>query len=359
MYSLQQRIQQLFPALLDAVPWASEPPSWRACALFAAAFGVLYLRQISTLSRKPQNSPCPEHGTVFRVLYGLFSTQLATFLLSRMLHTKRNEPQDEQLGGTMPVVLGSHELRIKVIPILGGAFGGNYAYLAWDEADAERRAIAIDPADPYPVLRAAKEEGLQIDLLLCTHWHFDHAGGNSIMAKELPGLKVVAAAAEKARVPAATIRLGDLEEMRMGRIQIIAHEVPGHTLGSMVFELRNVAAPEQPAAAFTGDTLFCGGCGKLFEASANQMHASLARLTSRLARNARIFSGHEYTVMLLTMAVLKEPHNQEAREALREAKKKRAAKKPTVPSTLSQELTYNPWLRASVDEIAVLCGCTH
>ena len=123
-----------------------------------------------------------------RVLYGLFSTRFAEWVLARMLHTRADEPQAEQLGGTTAVVMGSAELRVKVIPVLGGAFGGNYAYLVWDSTDPSKRAIAIDPADPYPVLRAAKAEGLTIELLLCTHWHFDHAGGNSTLAAEVATL---------------------------------------------------------------------------------------------------------------------------------------------------------------------------
>ena len=213
---------------------------------------IVYLRRVSTLSRRPNDTPCPDHGVILRVLYGFFHTRLAEMvrvipsnlrphihatlpitppeprdaqwptlaaaaqLLGYMLHTKANEPQAEQIGGTIATTIGPSRLRIKIVPILGAAFGGNYAYVIWDEQDEQRRAICVDPADPHPVLRAAKEEGLTIVMVLCTHWHFDHSGGNRTLARLLPGLKVVAGAAEKAPVPALNAPMADLEETRVG-----------------------------------------------------------------------------------------------------------------------------------------------
>lgn len=164
------RFASIFSAYLPN-PAAFSYKSW---AMLGGLVGITYLWQISTLSRRSRNAPCPDHGSVLRVLYGLFSTWVAEKVLGNMLHTKRDEPQAEQAGGTLPVVMGPPEMRIKVVPILGQAFGGNYAYLIWDEEDPDRRAIVVDPADPYPVLRAAAEEKLNLEVLLTTHWHFDH-----------------------------------------------------------------------------------------------------------------------------------------------------------------------------------------
>jgi hydroxyacylglutathione hydrolase len=163
--------------------------SLRGWFTLSVCASVIYFRHVSTLSSRPKNAPCPDHGALFRVLYGLFNTRVAEVVLGYMLHTKADEPQAEQIGGTVATIIGPRQLRIKIVPILGKAFGGNYAYLVWDERDEKRRAICVDPADPHPVMRAAAEEGLHIELLLCTHWHFDHAGGNRTMARSLPGLK--------------------------------------------------------------------------------------------------------------------------------------------------------------------------
>ena len=98
-----------------------------------------------------------------------------------------------------------------------------------------------------------------------------------------------------------------------------AHHVPGHTLGSTIFEVASSADPSITPVAFTGDTLFCGGCGALFEASAAVMHDSFQRLRQRLRAETQVFPGHEYTVMLMEMAVRTEPTNAAARRCLRRA----------------------------------------
>jgi len=290
-------------------------------------------------------------------MYGLFSTWLAERVLGHLLHTRPDEPQAEQIGGTLPSVMGPRELRIKVVPILGAAFGGNYAYLIWDEDDPYRRAIVVDPADPYPVLRAAEEERLNVEVLLTTHWHFDHSGGNATFAREVPGLRVVASDRERGRVPALTERLADEQTIAVGRLLVTAHSVPGHTLGSAVFQISSSAAPAAPHAAFTGDTLFCGGCGRLFEGSSLQLHASLRRLRTRLAPNCQVFSGHEYADMLLTMAVRSDPSNLAALRKLRQVRDLRLRKQPSVPSTMAEECSFNPWMKATPLDLARLCGC--
>ena len=320
---------------------------------------VLYLRQISTLSKSGKDSPCPPFGVVFRILYGLFGTQVAELVLGRMLHTPEGQPQAEQAGGTTATTMGDPELRVMIVPILGGAFGGNYSFLVWDENDKDRRAICVDPADPYPVLRAAESAALNIQLLLTTHWHFDHSSGNATLRRKLgPSLQVVASAEERGRTPAVNKRLQDAEVLSLGRLRVRGHSVPGHTKGSMVFEVFNAeAAPGAPTVAFTGDTLFCGGCGALFECSAHTFHDSLQMLVQRLRPQTRIFPGHEYTEMLLQQACQRNPNNQEARAKLQQAKLLRSRKQPSIPSTLEEELSYNPQLRASPQELAMLCGC--
>lgn len=195
--------------------------------------------------------------------------------------------------------------------------------------------------------------------MLCTHWHFDHSSGNRTMAKELPGLKVVATAAERAPVPGANFRIHDGELLEVGRLRVLCHVTPGHTVGSAVFEvsLSSSAEPDAAAAAFTGDTLFCGGCGRLFESSAVRLHESMARLSKRLRPDCRVFPGHESTLMLLGAMLQQEPHNQAARKKYIEARERRKHHLPTVPSLFSEELAYNPSLRSSPAELAMLCGC--
>lgn len=159
-------------------------------------------------------------------------------------------------------------------------------------------------------------------------------------------------------MPAMTTRMADLETLTLGNINVMVHVVPGHTLGSAVYEITSSAAPEQPSAIFTGDTLFCGGCGALFEGSAGALFASLRRLRERLSTEAEVYSGHEYAEMLMRMAVARDPRNEAAREQQQRTRLLRQQKLPTVPSKFGDELRYNPYLLASSEqELALLCGC--
>lgn len=323
------------------------------------AFGswIVYLASSSQLARPSRDAPCAPFGLVFRILYGLFGTRLAVLVLGRALHTRKTDPTPDQHGGTRPTIVGEPNLRVKIVPILGSAFGGNYAFLVWDEADEQRRAIVVDPSDPHVVLRAAEAEGLNVELLLCTHWHFDHSSGNGTFKRYIKRLQVVASAHERGYVPAVTRRLRDLEEIRLGRLVVRGHHAPGHTRGSMLFEVFNSESDSDvPPIAFTGDTLFCGGCGALFECSATVLHASLQLLVQRLPRATRLYPGHEYTEMLVKMAVQREPRNAVAQRKLEETRLKRARKEPTVPSTLEDELQYNAYLRADTHQLALMCG---
>ncbi|KAL1514436.1 hypothetical protein AB1Y20_003535 [Prymnesium parvum] len=334
--------------------------SYRTWACVCVSASLLYLRHISALARLPRDAPCPRFGFLFRLLYGLFGTTLAQAALAYLLHTREGTPQPEQLGGTTPRRTGPAELRVKLLPILGSAFGGNYSFLIWDEADEARRALVVDPADPHPVLAAAAAEGLRVVTLLNTHWHLDHAAGNRTFARKLPGLQVVASSAERTRPPAVTTLVRDQTVLEVGRLRVRCHHVPGHTQGSLCFEVYNVAAPQVPHAVFTGDAIFCGGCGALFEGSAHVLHAALGVLVSRLPRDSLIFPGHEYTEMLLRMACQREPSNQAAAKQLAQAchaRLLRAKSLPTIPTTLAQELEYNPYLRASAEQLARMCGC--
>lgn len=344
---------------------ASPPVEYAASLSMKGQFAYLllgwltYVYNCSLLSSNRER-PSPQFGFFFRLMYGLFGSWIGEFVLSKLGHTKANEPQAEQVGGTRAITVGEREMRIKMVPILGGMFGGNYAFLIWDDDDPKRRAIAVDPADPQVVLRAAADEKLSVEVVLTTHWHFDHSSGNRGMARAIQGLEVVASAAERGRTPAVTKRLADLEEMRVGDLVIRGHAVPGHTRGSMVYELfsrKKSEKPRTPSIAFTGDTLFCGGCGALFECSSTTLYTSLRLLVSRLPLETHIYPGHEYTEMLLTMCVRKDPTNEIAVEKLRETRRKRAKKEPSLPSTMREELAYNPHLRADPTELALMCGC--
>jgi len=334
--------------------------SYRSWLGLLVASAVAYCYRISTLARPSGDGPCLPFGKLFRIMYGLFSTELAHYVLGKIAYTREGDEQPvEATFKTDITTRGPPELRVQMVPILGTLFGGNYAFLIWDEQDPQRRAVAVDPADPHPVLVAARKAGLSVELLVTTHWHFDHSGGNRAFKRALPQLEVVASAAEQGRTPAVTRRLLDLEEIKVGRLTVRAHAVPGHTKGSMVYEIFSRAAPSSPSVAFTGDTLFCGGCGALFECAAPVLHRSLSTLLERLSPQTLLYPGHEYSEMLLTQAVRRDPTNEAARAKLTQVRAKRKAREPSLPSTVAEERTYNVYLQASAEQLAELCGAVN
>lgn len=319
----------------------------------------------STLARIGVDDPCPQFPFALRIMYGLFGTRITHLVLGHVAHTKKGLPQTEQVGGTQPTLTGEAEtgssLRVAVLPVLQGIFGGNYAYVVYNANDALKRATVVDGADPEVVLRYLDAAGLTLTHILTTHWHWDHSGGNRKLSAAWPDAAVVCGREEYWRVPAAGAHLvahGDSFEA--SGLSVKCHGLRGHTRGSICYEL-NVPGASAPPALFTGDALFIGGCGALFEGSASVMYSQLGRLFEALAPDALLFPGHEYAVMLLQQAVQREPQNQDAKRKLRWATARRQERKPTVSSKLGEELTYNGWAREAAKRgdfglFCQLCG---
>ena len=170
----------------------------------------------------------------------------------------------------------------RVVPV--ACLQDNYAYLVVCEATGE--AAVVDPSEAAPVEAALLREGVTLRAIWNTHHHLDHVGGNEALVRAHPGIAVVASAFDHQhhRVPAQTAALADGAATRLGPLQFSGIVVPGHTLGALALCGHGVA--------FTGDTLFLAGCGRLFEGTAAQMFGSLGRLGA-LAGETRVYPGHE------------------------------------------------------------------
>lgn len=218
----------------------------------------------------------------------------------------------------------------------------NYAYLLVDEASG--RAAAVDVAEAGPIEAALAARGLTLEAVLSTHHHPDHTGGNGALASAHPGLRVIGAASDAARIPALTegVREGDV--VRVAGHDVGVRFVPCHTRGHVVY----LSGDD----AFTGDTLFSGGCGRFFEGSAADMYHALYGVLGTLPDLTRVWCGHEYTAQNLAFAAELEPQNEAlaARRAAVEAL--RARGEPSVPARLGDERGYNPFLRVHVPELA-------
>ena len=231
-----------------------------------------------------------------------------------------------------------------VIPI--PAFMDNYIWALHDG----KTAIVVDPGAAAPVESFLREQQLVLGGILITHHHDDHQGGvaellasrTSSTGQSIP---VVGPAAETIQGCTYAVREGSNVVFAQPKLELTVMEVPGHTAGHVAY-FGDVAGP----VLFCGDTLFASGCGRLFEGTAAQMHASLQRLAA-LPGDTQVYCAHEYTGPNVHFARTIEPQNQDLIAWEKSVKKLRKVGQPTLPTTLAHELKVNPFLR--VDEAAV------
>lgn len=211
------------------------------------------------------------------------------------------------------------------------AFRDNYIWLL---AGAHSAAV-VDPGESEPVRRVLAQRGLTLCAILLTHHHADHVGGALALAREF-GCPIFGPAAEGIPGVNHPLREGDPVAIPALQLQLRTREIPGHTAGHIAYHGRNIV--------FCGDTLFSAGCGRLFEGTAAQMSASLAKLAA-LPDATAVCCGHEYTVANLRFAQVVEPENREIRTYAEQAAERRRQNLPTLPSTLALERQVNPFLR--------------
>jgi hydroxyacylglutathione hydrolase len=213
----------------------------------------------------------------------------------------------------------------------------NYGFAIHDPASGA--TAVIDTPEVAPIERALAEKGWRLTRILNTHWHPDHAGGN-LELKRRTGCRVVGPRGEAQRIPGLDQAVGEGDVVRLGTRAARVIEVPGHTAGHIAYWF------ERDGVAFVGDTLFAMGCGRLFEGSAEQMWSSLQKLMA-LPPDTVVYCAHEYTQNNARFALTVEPDNPELIARARRTDELRASGKPTVPTTLGEELRTNPFLRAA------------
>ena len=219
----------------------------------------------------------------------------------------------------------------------------NYAYLIVDPQS--REAAVVDCAEAPAVLDEVSRRGVRLTTVLATHHHFDHVGGNQDLLAAIPGLRIFGSADDAPRIPGITDRLRDGDGLSVGSMRGRVIMIPAHTSGHVAYHFPDARA------VFTGDTLFAGGCGRLFEGDAAQMMRSLGLLAD-LPDDTRVYCGHEYTEKNLRFAAELEPGNRALAVKLADVRRLRSQGKPTVPSTIGEEKATNPFLRTASSELA-------
>lgn len=213
------------------------------------------------------------------------------------------------------------------------AFNDNYLWLIHDGVNA----AVIDPGDAAPILAALEAHHLSLVAILLTHHHSDHVGGvpNLIRCFKIP---VFGPRDETIAGITQPMAEGDSVTIPELGLSLRVLNVPGHTSGHIAY----YASAQQ--WLFCGDTLFAGGCGRLFEGTPAQMTASLAKLAA-LPDATEVYCAHEYTLSNLRFAQEVEPQNTALLARIHAEQAKRDRGQPTVPSTIGLEKTTNPFLR--------------
>ena len=242
---------------------------------------------------------------------------------------------------------------MRVVPI--ACLSDNYAYLL--VCPETKQAAIVDPSEPGPVLRAIEENigrngDVKVVAILSTHHHHDHVGGNEAVAEALGIERVYGHVSDKGRIPKQSEFLEEGATFAIGALSVNVLHIPGHTTGAVAYVVTR--EPHDPIV-FTGDTLFVAGCGRMFEGDPPMFNGSLQKL-AKLDGRTQVYCGHEYTEANLRFAAHVEPSNQAVLRAKERAAQVRKEGRPTVPSTLAEELAYNPFLRVDSPEIRKTLG---
>jgi len=221
------------------------------------------------------------------------------------------------------------------------AFTDNYLWLLHDD----HHAVVVDPGQAEPVLQALQKQGLQLQAILVTHHHADHVGGVNAL-RQVTGAAVYGPAREA--IPAPFTPLAQGHRVNVLGLGFEVLDVPGHTAGHIAY-----FCPQMDGAPllFCGDTLFSGGCGRLFEGTPAQMLDSLDRLAA-LPGDTRVCCTHEYTLSNLKFASAVEPGNAALLQYLSRCETLRAQGHPTLPSRIDLERNINPFLRTRESAVA-------
>lgn len=236
-----------------------------------------------------------------------------------------------------PFVASTACADIHIVPM----FNDNYGYIFVDR-DTKMTAL-VDPADSKPIIHYLKENNIVPDMLLCTHKHQDHSGGNERLKNEYPNIKVVSTKYEE--TPAVTDLAGEGDQFSLGNLHIDVLHTPCHTRGHVIYIVTGLNGNP---IIFCGDTLFVGGCGRFFEGTASEMLTNMDRL-SQYPDDSIVCCAHEYTEANFKFLASIDPDK--CLQRYQEIQMMRKQGFFTVPSTVQHEKQYNLFMHCHDDEL--------
>tara|TARA_B100000686_G_scaffold312246_1_gene356600 strand:- start:7 stop:768 length:762 start_codon:yes stop_codon:yes gene_type:complete len=228
-------------------------------------------------------------------------------------------------------------MKIEIIPCLND----NYSYIIIDEKN--KKTCVIDPSESKPIINFLKKKNLKLNYILNTHHHHDHVGGNIELKKKYKS-KIIGFKKDNKRIPEIDILVKDNEIWKEDNFEAKIIHIPGHTLGHICFYFY------KENNLFTGDTLFSLGCGRIFEGTYQQMFSSLEKI-KKLPPETKIYCGHEYTLQNSKFCIQHDKYNKNLIKKIYEINEKIKSNKPTIPSTLEDELKNNIFLRSNNKKI--------
>ena len=217
----------------------------------------------------------------------------------------------------------------------------NYSYLIHEQKT--NTVVIVDPSEFEPCYEIIKNKYKKLDYILNTHHHYDHVGGNEDLKKKYNS-KVLGFENDKNRIPQIDTVLKDNQEFKIGTLNFTTIFIPGHTRGHVAFYFK------KERVVFSGDTLFSLGCGRVFEGTYKQMFQSLNKLKN-LPGETKVYCGHEYTFKNLEFCLKFNPNNDFLKKKKDDIKLSLKNKKPTIPSTIADEIKANIFFRVNDPDI--------
>lgn len=234
------------------------------------------------------------------------------------------------------------------IPVLSD----NYVFLIHDYNTHE--VAVVDPAVSEPILAEIEQLGSKLTAIFNTHHHLDHVGGNKELLQRFPDAIVYGGKHDQGRIPRQDVFLDDGDTVEFAGRKANVYFVPGHTKAHIAYYFPPVSEWES-GELFCGDTLFAGGCGRLFEGTPANMVESLSKFR-RLPDNTRVWCAHEYTLSNLKFALTVDGDNPDLQRRYQEVIHAREKDIPTVPSSIGLEKLTNPFMRWDDEKIKAKMG---